>query len=205
MIKNVIFDIGNVLVSFDWASYLDSFSFDPETREHVANAVFLSPIWNDRDRGGETEEYYRNAMVAADPAYEEEIRRVMEHCERTCVEYPFSADWVKTIKKQGYRVFLLSNYSKYMYELQEPTFHFLPLTDGAVISYRHCLRKPEPEIYQILLDTYQLHPEECVFLDDTAANLEAAESFGIQTIHVTSHDAALRGLEALGIASSIQA
>lgn len=202
-IKNVVFDIGNVLIRFDWESYLDGLGFDPVTREHVAKAVFLSSVWNDRDQGGETEEFYRDAMVANDPAYEKEIRLVMEHCEKTCVEYPFSAQWIRHIQSQGYRVFLLSNYSKHMYELQEKTFGFVPLADGAVISYQYCRRKPDPEIYRILLDKYGLDPGECVFLDDTLANIQAASQMGFVTVHVTGHQAAVEGLSALGISSGV--
>ena len=50
-IKNVIFDVGKVLVDYDWESYLDSFGFAPEKRERIANATFLSPVWEERDRG----------------------------------------------------------------------------------------------------------------------------------------------------------
>lgn len=201
MIRNVIFDIGNVLIRYDWESYLDGFGFDSVTREHVAQAVFLSSTWNDRDQGGKEEEVYRAEFVANDPAYEKEIRQVMEHCEQTCIEQPFAAEWVRRIREQGYRVYLLSNYSKYMFELQMNEFAFYPLVDGHVISYRYCQRKPNPDIYRTLLEKYALKPEECVFLDDSPANILTAQSLGFQTIHVTNHEAAVAGLAKLGICS----
>ena len=202
MIRNVVFDIGNVLIRYDWKSYLDGFGFDAETAERVAKAVFLSSTWNDRDQGGKEESEYRREFVANDPACEKEILQVMEHCERTCVEYPFAAEWIASIRRQGYAVYLLSNYSKYMFELQQDKFAFYPLVDGHVISYRHCLRKPDPAIYRVLLDKYGLKAEECVFLDDTAENIRTARELGFAVIHVTSHEAAVEGLRKLGIQSN---
>ena len=57
-IKNIIFDVGQVLVDYDWETYLDSFGFEPAKRERIANATFLSPVWEERDRGLYEEEVY---------------------------------------------------------------------------------------------------------------------------------------------------
>ncbi len=56
-IKNVIFDVGQVLVDYDWETYLDSFGFAPEKRERIAKATFQSPVWDERDRGLYEEEF----------------------------------------------------------------------------------------------------------------------------------------------------
>ena len=60
MIKNVVFDVGLVLVEFNWQDYLDSFGFDEEKRERIAKATFQSPVWDERDRGLYDEETYVN-------------------------------------------------------------------------------------------------------------------------------------------------
>lgn len=204
MIHNVIFDIGNVLIRFDWESYLKSFGFDAETTRRVADAVFRSETWNDRDQGGKEEEEYRDEFVSHDPACEREIRLVMEHCEKTCVEYPFAAEWIRTIRGQGYRVYLLSNYSKYMFELQRDQFSFYPLVDGAVISYQYEQRKPGEAIYRTLLNKYNLQPEECVFVDDMLPNIQTAQRLGFHTVQAENHEAAVEGLERFGIHSGMR-
>ena len=67
------------------------------------------------------------------------------------------------------------------------------------MSFRDKVVKPEPEIYQLLIDRYQLIPQECVFLDDTPKNLVAAEAFGIHTIHFTDREKAITELKKLGV------
>ena len=201
MIRNVIFDIGNVLIRYDWKSVLEQFPYSEETKKKVANAVFLSKTWNDRDQGGRTEEEYLQEFIANDPSCEKETREVMQHCLETCVEEPFAKDWVCTIKTQGYRVYLLSNYSKYMFEVGAKKFAFYPEVDGGVISYEILERKPFKPIYETLLAKYDLNPEECVFLDDREENIQTAAELGFHTIQVTDHEAAVAGLEALGIHS----
>lgn len=201
MIRNVVFDIGNVLIRYDWKSALEQFPYSEETKEKLARAVFLSKTWNDRDQGGRSEEEYLQEFIANDPSCEKEIREVMQHCLETCVEQPFAKDWVKSIKAQGYRVYLLSNYSEYMFEAGAKKFSFYPEVDGGVISYEVLERKPHRAIYEALLKKYNLDPAECVFLDDLADNIQTAKELGFHTIQVTDHEAALAGLAKLGIHS----
>ena len=71
--------------------------------------------------------------------------------------------------------------------------------DGGILSYQDQVIKPMPEIYQLLIDRYDLVPQECVFLDDTLCNLEAAEKFGIHTIHFKNQMQAIEELRKLGV------
>jgi putative hydrolase of the HAD superfamily len=96
-------------------------------------------------------------------------------------------------------VYLLSNYGRTNFAHAKEQFKFIPLVDGGVISYEVKYIKPEPEIYQILMDKYNINPEEAVFLDDNQANLEAAKVFGFHTIQVTEFDRALEDLRKLGV------
>ena len=197
MIRNLIFDVGGVLIDYLPEKYLKSFGWDEETNRRVAAATYLSPVWQDRDAGLGTEDELVRRFVANDPEQEPLIRQFMAHSERTCTERPGSEAWVKGLKDAGFRLYLLSNYSEYMWELQEPTFRFVPYFNGGIISYRYRTRKPFPEIYRLLLDTYRLKPEECVFLDDTAENLRAAEAFGIRTLQVATQEQAREDLARL--------
>ena len=74
-------------------------------------------------------------------------------------------------------------------------FHFLPYTDGRVVSYEYHITKPDERIYQCLCSKYNLIPEECIFLDDRQANLDAAEKLGFNTILVTDPIAVRAELE----------
>ena len=76
---------------------------------------------------------------------------------------------------------------------------FVKYADGGILSYREKLIKPNPQIYETLIERYSLVPEKCVFLDDTEKNLKEAEKFGIHTILFTSREKALKELRELGV------
>lgn len=199
MIDTIIFDVGRVLVDWDYLSYLDRFSFGPKKTAKIAAATFESPFWKEFDRGTlSPKELVRNFCTLA-PEYEAEIQEVFAHCEDTITLFPYSVDWVRSLKEKGYHLYILSNYSEELFKRTRCKMDFLPYMDGTVFSYSCHLTKPEPEIYQYLLQKFSLTPEHCVFLDDTPANIEAAEKQGIHGIHFTGYQNAVSKLSALGI------
>ncbi len=198
-IKTIIFDIGKVLVEFDWKSYIESYGYSSNTNKELAETLFLNDLWKERDRGGKTEEEYIKLFIEESPHLEKEIREIFKNIIDIVEVYPFSNEWVKKLKDQGYKIYLLSNYSKASFENDIKKFDFLEYIDGKIISYEIESVKPEPTIYKALIEKYNIVPHEAVFLDDLEENLEMAKSIGINTIHVTSHQAALDGLEKYGI------
>ena len=111
MVKNIVFDIGRVLVDYDWESYLDSFGFSPEVRARVAAAVFQNKDWGELDRGAIPEEEVLARFIAKAPEVETEIRKVWGHVFETIHERPYPPRWIQTLKKRGFGVYYLSNYS----------------------------------------------------------------------------------------------
>ena len=197
MIKNIVFDIGNVLAQFRWKDLFSELGFDGEKFERIAAATVLHPtLWNEFDRSLRSDEDIISDCVSRAPEYEEDIRKLFRTTAGLVEEYPYSYDWIKNLKEQGYRVYLLSNYGKTSFEAARDNgrLSFLPLVDGAVISYEVHIIKPDCEIYQILLDKYQLKAEECVFLDDRAENIAAAEQLGFHGIVVESYQQAAEAL-----------
>lgn len=199
MIKTVIFDIGNVLACYDWQGYLKQFNFSEKIRLEIANAVFLNPLWLEFDRGIMGDQNVKGAMKALLPQYQSEMDQVLGGMRKLLYEYDFSALWVKNLKKKGLKVYVLSNYGKTLFEYARSDFEFLQYIDGGIISYEVHHMKPETQIYELLLEKYGINPCQAVFLDDTKSNLPPAEKLGMRTIHVTSHEAALEGLNKLGI------
>ena len=197
--ENIIFDVGQVLVKYDWETYLDSFHFPKEERDRIAKEVFMSDIWNERDRSSENEQYYVDEMVKAAPEYEEDIRKVMQHSDETIEKTDYADTWVKYLKNQGYHIYILSNYATDTLEKTRGKLSFLKYVDGAVFSCQVKQIKPEPEIYRTLLERYHLNPENSVFLDDRAENCEAARKQGIHAIQFESFKQAAAELEKLGV------
>lgn len=198
-IRNVIFDVGNVLVDFSWQEYLESFHFPKEESEAIANAVFKNEIWNERDQGLLEEEEYIERMCAAAPEYAEDIRLVMQTTGKCIHERPFAETWMQFLKSKGCSLYILSNYSKGTFEQSQKKMHFLKYMEGAIFSYEVKLIKPDPKIFELLLNRYGLVPQECVFIDDRPDNCETAEKLGIHAINFTSFKQAAGELEKLGI------
>lgn len=197
--ENIIFDVGQVLVKYDWETYLDSFGFPKEERDKIAEVVFQSNTWNERDRSSETEQYYVDQMVKAAPEYEKDIREVMRRSDETIEKTDYAETWVRYLKDKGYHVYILSNYATDTLERTEEKLAFLKYVDGAVFSCQVKQIKPEPEIYKTLLGRYHLDPEKSVFLDDRAENCEAARKQGIHAIQFKSFKQAAAELGKLGV------
>ncbi len=199
MIKTVVLDIGQVLAAFNWKGYLEECGYDEETVRRISNATVLGNVWSELDRSAISDEEITRMCCELDPELAEEINSFIKNSYKTVQEYPYSVDFIKTLKKNGYKVYLLSNYGKTNYGYAKENFRFIPYADGALISYEINRIKPEPEIYQALIDKYGFNPEEAVFLDDNLSNLEGAKPFGFYTIQVTEFGKALEELRKLGV------
>ena len=201
LLKNIIFDVGQVLVSYDWESYLKAFHFSAEEEKLIAEKVFKSQIWNERDRGLLSEEEYRKQFIAALPAeYEADVKRVIEESGKTIGIKDYAETWTGYLKSQGYRLYILSNYSQFMLDQTRPgKMPFLKNMDGVIFSCEVQQIKPEADIYETLLSRFGLKPEESVFLDDRPENCEAARKLGIHAIEFHDLKQAAKELEKLGV------
>ncbi|MBS6196331.1 MAG: HAD family phosphatase [Clostridiales bacterium] len=197
MIKNIVFDVGRVLVEYDPDKYMKGLGFDDAAMKAVNEAMFLHPLWNESDRGVLSTAELLEGFVKNNPAYEAEIRRAYGSVEGTIQPLDYAVPWVKELKERGYRLYILSNYAEDTFQRTKCKMGFLPYMDGVVFSYQCKLVKPEPEIYRYLCDTYQLIPSESVFLDDRADNIEAAKEAGLYGIQFFGYEQGSRELEEL--------
>lgn len=199
MIKNLIFDIGNVLADFRWKEFLQDKGFDEEMIKRIAAASILNPLWCEFDRGAWTEEELIENFVREAPELEKELHLAYDDVHGIVAPRGYAIPWLQELKAKGYRLLYLSNFSRKAEAECSDALDFLPYMDGGVLSYREKLIKPDPAIYQLLLARYGLVPEECVFLDDTLANVEAAEALGIHGIHFITREQAEEELHKLGV------
>ena len=199
MIKNIVFDIGNVLTDYTWNKYLHSFGFSEEVCERVAIATVKSKEWGEFDRGVMTVEAVVDTLVQNAPELEKEIRTFTADMSGLVEKVDYAIPWIEELKAKGYKVYYLSNFSEKAEKECAPALDFIPYADGGILSYQDKMIKPEPEIYKCLLDRYELNPDECVFLDDVEANVEGARKQGIHGIVFTTKEAAVAELEKLGV------
>ena len=197
MIKNVIFDIGNVLVSFDWDVLAKEIGFTDEDLKVLMDKV-IGDRWDEFDRGVMPEEEALKYVQEAIPGLEDKFATLWNRIDEAIAVYPYVEDWMKELKEEGLHIYLLSNFPRNLFRKEEATkLTFMPYVDGKIISSYVRMIKPDREIYECLLDTFSLKAEECVFLDDRARNVEAAKALGINGIVFENHEQAKCELKAL--------
>ncbi len=200
MITTVIFDMGNVLIDFRWAQLFREMGLSGERFDRMAKATVLDPVWSEFDRGFWTDEMMLEGFVKNDPGMEKEITQMMnEYFPRLLKKFDYTDEWLDSIKAKGYKIYILSNFSAKAFRDCTDQLDYVSKADGAVISYKVGLIKPDPAIYRYLLDTYDIDPTEAVFIDDVQENLDAAAAFGITGILFTDRKSADEELAKLGV------
>ena len=175
MIKNIIFDMGGVLIDYNPEKTMYSL-FDKETADLLLKEIFRNPIWADKDRGIISPDEIMEQKKDVIPA---EIFEKVSEMVHNFYPYmpPFEKmyDFIKGLKEKGYGIYLLSNASDDFYERIDG-IPALSLFDGYLISADYKLLKPEREIYLTLYEKFSLIPGECYFIDDVQANIDGARA-----------------------------
>lgn len=197
MIRNIIFDIGNVLTDFRWREFLRDKGFEEAMIDRIARASLESPVWNELDRGVWSTERLMAEFVKLDPEIEAELHTAYDNITGMVTKRDYAIPWIQELKAQGCGVYYLSNFSDKAYVECSDSLDFLPYTDGGILSYRDKVIKPDEKIYRLLLSRYGLKAEECVFLDDTPLNVEAARKLGIHGIVFQTREQAEEELQRL--------
>ena len=183
MIKNVIFDFGNVLI--DWnPAYLFLPYFDGDVEkctyftEHICNRE-----WFTRMDRGESMDKCVAELQATYPEYADAVAMFRDRWFEMCNgEIPGMLELILDLKSKGVGVYGLTNWPAETFSEARRRFKTIANIDNIVVSSFVKLAKPEPAIYQQLLTRYDLKPEECVFIDDRKDNVNAAIALGMSGI-----------------------
>lgn len=199
MIKNVILDVGKVLVEWEPEAAFQKLGFDADTARIVGEATVLSPDWNELDRSALSDEEMLAKFIANAPANECEIRKLWDNIGLAIYQYDYAKSWIQRMRQNGYRVYILSNYARWTYEKTQEALSFLEDVDGALFSFQVQQIKPEPEIYRSLLKRFKLKPAECIFIDDRQENIDAALAQGICGVRFTTYAEVMEALKEYGV------
>lgn len=193
MIKTAVFDIGRVLIGFDWKAYMNKLfaeRLSASEIDMVADATFCSTYWRSLDRGEmETQEAF-SAMKAGIPGYESYVMEAMDNLDACAERKDYAIPWITEMKAQGLQVLYLSNYSEFLSEKISYATDFITYMDGGVGSCEEKCAKPDDKIYHILFERYNLIPSECVFVDDNEANIETARKLGMNAVLFSDYEQA---------------
>jgi putative hydrolase of the HAD superfamily len=195
---NVIFDLGGVVVTWDPLEFIYNTVENKQKQQILRTEMVNHPDWIDLDRGILTMKDAVTRGAKRTALSEAEIQQFLEAVPPFLNPIPESIQLVKELKKNGNKLYVLSNLHIASINYLEREHSFLDLFDGKVISCRINKVKPEPGIYQHLLDIYNLDIGETVFIDDVEINTDAAADLGMMTIKFENPDQCRAELVRLG-------
>ena len=179
MIKNVIFDCGQVLIRYNEVEIATNFTDNAADAEILGKVGMSRKYWEKFDRGTLLEEDYLKQVKQELPEHlHDAVEKLAEEWVMCCPAMPGMEEIVQDVKKADKKLYLLSNFNKRL-RYEQHYISALKYFDHLVISGEIKVAKPDKEIYEYLLSTYDLVPDECIFIDDNPANIAMAESLGI--------------------------
>jgi 2-haloacid dehalogenase len=195
----VVFDLGNVLVTWDRRLLFESLFDDEAELEHFLGAVYTLEA-NDRLDRGQPLAAFCAALADEHPAYEKQIRALEERWIET-IGPPLdgTVEILRELKAAGVRCFALSNWNADTFAMVEHHHEFLGWFDGVVLSGREGVTKPDPEIYRRLFRRHAVDPADAVFVDDSPANVDTARRLGMDAVLFTDPASARVALRERGL------
>lgn len=181
-IKTIVFDIGNVLMTYDWDGYLNSLFSDKSIISVVQNSLAKCDFWKMMDLGLLSEDKILLLLQNTAPNYSNEIVYAYKNLGNSLKRCDYSIPWILELKELGIRVLYLSNYSYNTIYKNPDIFDFLNSMDGGILSSEVHMLKPSEQIFHALFSKYDVSPSESLLIDDTLSNIEAASRLGMDTI-----------------------
>ena len=186
--KNIIFDVGDVLLDYRWQQMLMDYGLDEAEAYRVGRELFDDPdgLWHEYDLAVKSQEEIIQEFEQKHPKDAEVIRWFISHGEYMHVARPAIWKLVHQLKEAGYHLYILSNYPELLFKKHTQYADFMDDMEGMVVSYMLHVGKPERVVYQTLCDRYGLNKEECLFFEERAENVQGAIDFGMRAKRVLS-------------------
>jgi len=197
---NIIFDVGNVICEWNPGKIVAQIINDPDRHQEILELIFRHNDWHELDKGSITlVEAIANATARC-TLEPEKIAALYNGTPASLLTMPSMVETIHDLSSRGFHLYVLSNMQKHCWEYLTANYNFWTLFTGIVVSYRVNLIKPDPKIFRYILEKYDLKPANTLYLDDTIENINAANKFGLNTIHVVNLDDCISDLyDAVGI------
>jgi len=194
MIKNIIFDLGNVIMQNPTINLVKQFFKDEKDAEIFNDFIFKSEYWRMMDLGQIDNETIANEIEEkrlVDVSDFREVHDFMNNWFTKCIPNVKTMELAQSLKEKGYNIYILSNIANATFEYFSKTYEFFSIADGTVISAKVGIKKPDRKIFDILIERYSLNAEECLLIDDDDTNrtFETANAIGIKGRRVLPNDA----------------
>ncbi len=184
MIRNIIFDIGGVLLDYNPKTYLDKLDIKESRRKKLNDVIFHDQRWKDCLNGFISNSELIEQLVRENLEYKNEIELILSKDSLKYMLPPKQEviEYYKSLKRKGYKIFLCSNITKDTYNYIKDNFEIIQIADGGVFSCFENISKPNPEIYYRLIEKYNLEIEKSILIDDTKRNVMSANDIGLRGI-----------------------
>ena len=194
-----VFDVGNVLIEWDPRHLYRQLFDETGEMEHFLTHI-CTQQWNEEhDRGRSFADGVR-MLVHRFPEHEAAIRAYDERWhEMVPRQITRSVEVLAALRRDRIPNYAITNFSAEKFPGVQTRFPFLAGFAGIIVSGHEGLLKPDPAIYRLLLERYSLHAAQCVFVDDSLKNVEAAQQIGMRAVHFTGPDVLVREFQALGL------
>lgn len=187
-INTIIFDLGGVLIDWNPRYVFDENYFESEEKREYFFKNICTNDWNEEQDAGRSIVDATQMLVAQFPEWETSIRDYYGRwTDMLKAAIPDTVEVFCQLKEsKKYKIYALTNWQAGLFDIALVRYNFLHWFDGRVVSGEEKTRKPFPEFYQRLLDRYNVHPSNALFIDDNLRNVKAAEEMGIASIHFHS-------------------
>jgi len=202
VIKNVIFDVGNVFVRWspkEIVARCFNLQKDSDENRHRTEALFHGPLWRSLNRGELTQQEAERAYQAQFGLSAEETKSLFFHIMDHLEAIDGTEEIANRLRKAGYRVFALTDNVREIVAYLKTRYQFWRAFEGAVISAEIGILKPDPAIFRHTMEKYNLLAAETVFFDDVKTNLDGARSIGMEARIFTTPSHCVEDLQALGL------
>lgn len=180
--KNIVFDLGNVLIDFNPEKYLMSKIQEADSVSDLHKLIYLGEEWQMLDRGTLTEEEAINVLIQKSSQHRHLIELAFDNWYEMLTPIQDTVEIVRQLKEAGFQIYYLSNFQMLAFENIREKYDFFELFNGGIVSYKEKQLKPEEGIYRRLMEEYDIKPEESIFIDDLKANIEGARRLNFETI-----------------------
>ena len=181
MIKNVVLDMGNVLLDYNPEFVLNTFCSSDEEKKIIMKELFEGPEWKMADRGDINDcDRFDLVKVRVPEKYHEALKNCADKWTICMDPLEGAREFCEYVKSHGYGIYILSNASDSFYEYF-PKFLPLDFFNEVFVSRNYHLIKPDVKIYETFLNEYGLTADECLFIDDREDNIEGAHKAGMNT------------------------
>lgn len=197
MIRNVIFDFGAVLFQWNPSKIVQTFTDSKYEQQLLQKEVLQHPDWLSLDRGTMLMAEVIPKFAARTDMPESRMEDFFEHIQNSLVKIDRTETLFYQILDHRYSIYYLTNMSNAFFETLNEHHSFISLCQGGLVSGKELILKPEPEIFELLLERYNLQADESLFIDDKEENIKSACKLGFQTVHFAQSDECFKTIHSL--------